>query len=246
MMIVNDILFQIYFGDATDGLHPSFYAQWHDTHILEKSEISLAVRKLSLSNLLFLRQTHSTQGIIIDTSKLGRQPAFFKEGDFLCTDQPGIGLGVMTADCVPVILIDRKKKLVAIAHAGWRGAVDNIMKEVIAALVAKWNSNASQLEIFVGPSAKGCCYEVSPDFQQHLMPYHYKESLIVIKEGELRFDVSQLVMRQLIDFGVASDAICWDYNLCTMCNDQFYSHRRDTVAGNTNAVGRQMSIVALK
>ena len=98
----------------------------------------------------------------------------------------------------------------------------------------------------MGPSAKKCCYEVSPDFLANLAPFSYHDQLIRRENNKLYFDVSELIYQQLIGLDIPSNAINMSYNLCTICDQRFYSHRRGTLAGNAELVGRQMTVVALR
>lgn len=246
MIILSDPLFDIFFGDAATGVHPSLYAQWHNQSIVSKQEIASVIQQLSLSNLIFLRQTHSIDGVLLADRSAHAQPAFFTEGDFLCTDQQGVGIGVMTADCMPLIAIDRVHGVVAAVHAGWRGAVAGIVPRMIDALRAQWQTVPEQIEIVVGPSAQQCCYQVSADFITHLAPFAYKNELIALKDGYFYFSVAELIYRQLLNLGIDEKQINRAHALCTICNNQFNSHRRSSLAGVPERAGRQMSIVVLK
>lgn len=245
-MMYSDSIFQLYFGDATTGMHPSLYAQWRQQNILSKPEIIGTAQSLNLSNLIFLQQIHSPDGAVLADQAAYSQSSFFKEGDFLCTDQPGVGIGVMTADCVPVVAVDRIHSAIGIAHAGWKGAVLGVVGNMLEAMHTRWGSMPKELEIVIGPSAQRCCYEVSADFIKHLAPFAYYNELITIQENKRYFSVAELIFRQLIDLGMCPAHINREYMLCTICNTQFQSHRRATIAGTSQQEGRQMSIVVLR
>jgi len=84
-------------------------------------------------------------------------------GDGLITDQPGILLSVRTADCVPVLLVDRQRRTVAAVHAGWRGALSRIVEKAVGEMRRTFHSHPEDLVAAIGPSIRGCCYEVGPE-----------------------------------------------------------------------------------
>src|SRR5579875_2650148 len=84
-------------------------------------------------------------------------------GDALITDQPGILLSVRTADCVPVLLVDRERRAIAAVHAGWRGALARIIQKAAGEMHRMFHSRPESLMAAIGPSIRGCCYEVGPE-----------------------------------------------------------------------------------
>ncbi len=85
------------------------------------------------------------------------------EGDGMMTDLPGVMLGIQTADCVPVLVVDVKKRAVAAFHAGWRGTVARIVEQGIARMRAEYGSQPEDLVAAVGPSIGACCYAVGDE-----------------------------------------------------------------------------------
>lgn len=128
--------------------------------------------------LAVLHQTHST--IIYSVSKnqesgtlqfqLAGNPSPQSEisprtrsGDGLMTAQAGIMLGVRVADCMPILIVDRERRAVAAVHAGWRGALNRIVEKSVGEMSRMYNSHPENLLAAVGPSIRGCCYEVGPE-----------------------------------------------------------------------------------
>ena len=143
------------------------------------------------------------------------------EADVLVTSQPGVTIGILTADCTPVIVAGRDK--VAIAHAGWRGLVAGAVE---AAVEAVGGARAA----WVGPSIHACCYEVGPE----VIDAFRAEGLPVA--GADRVDPGRVATFALHRAGVAAVAAGTD---CTSCDERYFSYRRD---GTT---GRQGGFVAL-
>ena len=240
MLIHNNPLFAIYFGNAEDELDPEQYLHYSPgTRLLDLDSYKKLEKPLCLNSLIFLHQVHSDQGVVI-TSESFIEP-FKQDGDYLVTNQKHVGIGVMTADCLPIIFYDNMRHVVAIAHAGWKGSVQQIAPNVIQKMQRQFGTNIEQLRVFFGPSAKGCCYEVDESFPEHLEPFAFGQQALRKEERGLMFDLPLFNRLQLEDIGVPKEAFKLDYNFCTMCDLSYCSYRRE---GNKSH--RQMTTVALK
>lgn len=229
--------FSIYFGDARDGLYPADYrALAPDTSLLSVPSFKRACSELSLQSLYFLQQTHSILGYHVPTPTI--QPAFATEGDFLITNTPAVGIGVMTADCLPIVIYDPTQHACATIHAGWKGTTNGIITKALQELNC---INPASLHLFFGPHAKSCCYEVSTEFVVNL-PHTQAAQQSTENRYGLWYFSNEIYNRVLLaEYGVNPQQIHTDYALCTMCDHQYFSHRRQ----GTSA-GRQMTVVALK
>jgi YfiH family protein len=155
-------------------------------------------------------------------------------GDALITSAKGIAIGVFTADCVPVILVDSETKTAAVIHAGWKGTYKNIVKKVICQMVDKMGTNTDNIEAVIGPSIGPCCFEVGSEVAE-------KFNFVLRKEGRYYVDLWKENEKQIIESGVHSDKITTG-NLCTVCEDDlFFSYRRDS--GKTGRMGTFVEIV---
>jgi YfiH family protein len=108
--------------------------------------------------LISLKQIHSDVIHFFDAA-----PAQPCQGDASVTNRPGLLLGVQTADCVPILLVDPKKRAVAAIHAGWRGTLQRIVVKAIGQLQMQFKSKPADLLAAIGPSIGGCCYEVGTE-----------------------------------------------------------------------------------
>jgi YfiH family protein len=108
--------------------------------------------------LISLKQIHSDVIHLFDAA-----PAQPCQGDASITNRPGLLLGVQTADCVPILLVDPKKRAVAAVHAGWRGTLRRIVVKAIGQLQMQFKSEPADLLAAIGPSIGGCCYEVGTE-----------------------------------------------------------------------------------
>jgi len=156
------------------------------------------------------------------------EPAEF---DGLVSDRPGIVLGAFAADCVPIVLGDAGARVCGACHAGWRGTVNGVTRNVIARMVEA-GASVSNIRVALGPSIGACCFEVGPEVVDE-----FRDKL-----GEVAGMVVEGPHKQHVDLRVAHRAILEaagvrpehidDTPPCTRCNpDRFFSYRRDGKGG---------------
>jgi YfiH family protein len=226
---------QIYFGDAQDGISKQIHCIPTAKKLVDVEPFKLIAQKIDVPRLSALNQTHGVECAVIKEEDI----SFNSDGDYLITHHTNVGLGVLTADCVPVILYDAKKQVIAAVHAGWRGAIAGIMPKAFEQMKSLYNSAGQDMKIFIGPSAKICCYQVREDFLG-IIPVEFAKDVMIKKEAQWYFDTVQLIALQMKKAGIAPASINTDFNFCTICDQRFFSHRRQ----NLNA-GRQITIVRL-
>ena len=169
------------------------------------------------------------------------------EGDGLMTNVQGILLGVGTADCVPVLVVDVDKRVVAAFHAGWRGTVARIVEHGVAKMREEYGSRVEDLIAAVGPSIGSCCYgvgeEVRGEFEREFL---YGSSLFHLGEaGKMRLDLWEANRLQLLDAGLAQARIV-RVGECTACARdvggalRYFSHR-----GEKGVAGRMLNVVGV-
>ena len=165
------------------------------------------------------------------------------EADALVTDRPGIGLGVLAADCAPVLLADPQAGVIGAAHAGWRGAFDNILKSCVDAMI-ETGAAPARIRAVVGPAISVRSYEVGKDFVTDFAKRYLTDTDLFMpatREGHAYFNLPVFVQRQLARCGVAAQTL----DICTYENaDLFFSYRRATHLGERD-YGRQISAIAL-
>ncbi len=238
MILHNDPLLSIYFGDARSGLQRDFLMDSHSQDDLWKQEKLLSVKKLlRLESLVLLKQLHSADGVTI----VDEEPSIKPEGDFLVTKKIVTGLGVYTADCLPIVFYDTVNRAVGICHAGWSGTVKNVAVRTVKRMQQEFGTHLDHVRIFFGPSGKVCCYEVKEDFKKNLEGLSFQDKLLIPKGNELYFDLPLCNKLQLEEYGVKREAFHEKYNCCTICNTSYCSSRRSN-GGNE----RQLTVVTLK
>lgn len=188
--------------------------------------------------LLSVKQVHGTDALVVDRPLTGSDQ--FPGGwDALVTDQLGVTVAVRTADCVPVLLHDPRKRVVAAIHAGWRGAMAGIVSKTVGLMAARFGSMQSDLRVSIGPSAGPCCYEVdNPVLDQLRRGLPDWESVVCDYQGhKARLDLKALIRKQVEGAGVPLSSVS-SVNLCTICQDQlFYSYRREGRVNGTMVSG---------
>ncbi|UFJ41938.1 peptidoglycan editing factor PgeF [Brevibacillus humidisoli] len=163
--------------------------------------------------------------------------------DGLYTDKAEILLTSYYADCIPLYVLDPQKRVIGLAHAGWKGTVGRIAAVMLRALEESYGCKPDELLVAIGPSIRGCCYEVDEKVMEHVRgsTANWKQSVQPGGDGRYMLDLAELNQQILIESGVPSSHISRS-NYCTACNGKlFFSHRRDK--GRT---GRMASFIGWK
>jgi len=227
------------FASSRDGVRHFFGTRRHaDSLDLEIGVPAAAAGTRGRGWLLSVKQVHGTDALILNRP-LTEADRFDGGWDALVTDQPGVTVAVRTADCVPVLIYDRRRRAVAAVHAGWRGAVAEIVPKTIDLLVERFHVTEADLRISIGPSAGPCCYEVDEPVLSALrqrMP-EWESVVRGAEGGRARLDLKKLVRRQVERVGIAPAHVT-AVNLCTICHDDlFYSYRREGRVNGTMVSG---------
>ncbi len=225
---------QIYFGDAADGIYKQLHSNPTYAKLVDIEPFKSVAQKIDVPRLSALNQTHGIEGVQVTHGDF----SFSIEGDYLLTHHANVGLSVLTADCIPVVLYDSKNNVLGIAHAGWRGAVAGIVPRMVAHMSSLWDTEPKDAQLFIGPSAKVCCYQVRQDFFENLDFASYET--MMQRNGSWYFDVLKLLELQMKHRGIDTTQINVDFNFCTMCDARFFSHRR-----HAENAGRQITIARL-
>lgn len=198
-----------------------------DSREAAKQRASLALSERG--RLLFLRQVHGARVCLAPWEGT-------PEGDAAIAHRPGLILGIETADCLPVMIVDRKRRAVAAVHAGWRGTVAGVTARTVETLVTM-GSDPADLEAALGPSIGPCCYEVGDDVWEAFGPAG-RALFRMGPTGRRHLDVRAANARQLKDAGVTEGRI-HTVSDCTCCRpDLYHSYRREG-----GVAGRMISFV---
>jgi len=212
--------------------------------------------------LVSLRQIHSDL-----IHRVDHVPEVPVAGDGLLTDNPAILLAVHTADCLPVILVDRKHRAVGVFHAGWRGTAKRIVEKGVGEMRRWFKADPRDVLAAIGPGIHGCCYQVGEEVRDKFhSQFAYAEKLFrITKESDavrerypllfltarapghaelpkqILLDLVEANRQQLVDAGVPQRNICAS-ELCTSCRtDLLFSHRAEK-----GVTGRMMAVVGIR
>ena len=240
----------------------------HDSRAAVERNRELFLKELGVANgrkswpLVSLRQIHSDLIYRID-----RMPEQTLAGDGIVTDTPGLVLAVQTADCFPIILVDRKRRAIGVLHAGWRGTVKRIVEKGVGEMRKHFKSDPRNLVAAIGPGVQGCCYEVGQEVRTRFeAQFAYADSLFrEVKESDpvrekypllfltarapghgelpvkLFLDLVEANRRQLLDAGVLAkniDAV----GPCTACHTELLFSFR----GEKGVTGRMMGAAGIR
>jgi len=227
---------------------------------------TLFLKKLGIANphktLVTLRQIHSDL-----IHRIEGAPKHPLAGDGLITNTPGLLLAIVTADCLPVIVVDKKNRAVGVFHAGWRGTVKRIVEKGVGEMQRYFGSDPPNMIAAIGPSVQSCCYQVGEEVRQKFeAQFAYAAELFrQVKESDpvrekypmlfltarapghselpvnLFLNLVEASRRQLIDAGVPAKNIDAS-SPCTACHtDLLFSHRAEK-----GVTGRLMAVVGMR
>ncbi len=233
-------------GGVSEGLYSGLNcgAGSDDTpeNVVENKRIAMQKLEIKTDKLATLYQVHSTDVVLIsDPSEIQNKP----KADAMVTRLPGVALGILTADCVPILFADAKNEVIGAAHSGWKGSVGNIANKVVDAMINE-GAERGQITAAIGPSIQQRSYEVGPEFPRPFLKIDARFKRFFEpseRAGHFMFDLTGFVFEQLTDLNIGSvDRLMND--TCTE-EDQFFSYRRMCKKGE-NDYGRMLSAIALK
>ncbi len=194
------------------------------------------------AGLRTVRQVHGIDVRILDDRDGPGEPA---PADALATSLPGIALGILTADCAPVLLADPTARVIAAAHAGWRGALGGVVGSTVAAMIGL-GARPSATVAGIGPCIGPRTYEVGPEFPEPFVgrdPEHRRHFRAAARPGRFLFDLPGFVEAALNAAGIGTvERIGGD---TASEEDRFFSYRRARRRGERD-YGRQLSAIALR
>jgi hypothetical protein len=215
--------------------------------------------------LISVRQFHSNLLVVADAGDAAREQP--RKADGILSAQPGLLLGVQTADCVPVLVADRKRRVVGAFHAGWRGTVKRIVETGVGRMRLEFGSRPADLIAAIGPGIGPCCYSVGEEvlsefesqfaYGRELFHEVYDSDTLRLRYPmlfltqcapghgpagtRLHVDLIEANRRQLLDCGISPKSI-QVVSGCTQCNPGlFFSHR-----GSGGRTGRMMAVIGIR
>lgn len=229
------------FASARSGVRHFFGTRAHADQLRLGTGAPIRVPGAPAPWILSVKQVHGTDALVVDRP-LTDVDRFDGGWDALVTDQPGTMVAVRTADCVPVLVHDARRRVVAAIHAGWRGAVAGIVPKTLMLMQTRFGAELGQLHVSIGPSAGVCCYEVDePVLNEVRNRFAWWETVLRDhRQGKARLDLKALIRRQVQDCGISGGQVT-SVNICTICHeDLFFSYRREG-----KVIGTMVSAIGL-
>jgi polyphenol oxidase len=215
--------------DSPFGMNLSFNVGDDPANVRSNRDAFLKAIRIKEEELAIPRQVHSATVLRADN------PGPYPECDGLVTDKPRVFLSVSTADCIPLLIFEKEKRIVAAIHSGWRGTVAAIAVQGVKKMVEEYGADPHSMSAYIGPAASICCYEVSSEVASQFDPRFVRKL-----DGKQRVDLKGTVLNQLLSVGIPPASI--DVSpLCTISEPAlFHSFRRDGARS-----GRMMSVIGL-
>jgi len=231
-------------GGISSGLHASLNCGYGSDDSRDDVARNRAFCAASLGvapeSLVTAYQVHGVTVVQVDQPWLSTEAP---RADALVTTRPGIALGILTADCAPILAADPKAGIVGAAHAGWKGAKAGVAEALIGAMM-KCGAEPSRIMAAVGPCIGPASYEVGPEFRDDFLADdpHAERFFTIPPGGRPHFDLQAYVAARIAAAGVTRlDRIAAD--TCAE-PDRFFSYRRSRLKGEPD-YGRQLSAIAL-
>jgi YfiH family protein len=191
--------------------------------------------------LLGLKQVHGDRVVAVtDPWPIGAGEA----ADAMVTDRPGLALGIVTADCAPVLFADAAAGVIGAAHAGWRGAVGGVIESTLAAM-QRLGARIDHIAAAIGPCIGQASYEVGPDLRAEVLARRAEDTRFFspgTQPDRWQFDLASYCAARLQQAGVTQVTVTGYDTLADP--DRFFSHRRRTLA-KSGPIGHQISAIRL-
>jgi len=202
-----------------------------DYKSVEENRLNLSSKyNIDAKNLRYMNQVHGCEVQVVNKDSL----SCIDNCDALISNEINLPLMVMVADCIPILLHDTKKNVIAVAHAGRNGTFLNIVEKTVLKMVEVFNCNTHDIQAILGPSIQKCCYEVSSEMVE-TVKNNFGETFV---NGRL-INLQGINKKQLLDLGLLNSNIKIS-EVCTKCsNADYYSYRLD------NNCGRFAGIISL-
>ena len=213
-----------------DSMNLGLYTTDNRSHVLENRKRLFHSTGSSEKNAALMGQVHGTRVRVVSSGGL------YEKTDGLITNSPGVFLGVLVADCIPLLVYDPENEVIGALHCGWRSIVGGIAENALNIMAVKFSTNSKNVKAVTGPSAGPCCYEIKSDVACRL-----GEESVRHRDGKMYADLQTELGDRLVRAGIRKTNI-ERFDDCTVCNKMlYYSHRRD---GNLS--GRMMGFIMLK
>ena len=229
-------------GGVSKGIYKSLNCGIgsNDKKINVKKNLKIVKLKLKLKKIFLVKQFHSSKFIYLNNKiNISNRSV---NADAIISEKKGLAIGVLTADCVPILIYDYKRKMIAAIHAGWRGAYKGIIHKVIKFMLNK-GCNTKNMTASIGPCISSNHYEVKEPFQKRLIRKSKdNRKFFINKKNKLYFDLSNFVKKQ-VQLNKIKNVDMLNIDTFNKKNN-FFSARR-SLKLNQNDYGRNISLIMI-
>ncbi len=231
-----------YSNSPYDSFNLSFNIGDNPQDVLKNRKRLAGTLGLSLTSLTTAKQIHDCHVKIVSEELRGKGSIDYKGAidatDAMVTDVPGVCSMVLVADCVPILMYDPTRKVIGVAHAGWKGTVQLIAQKTVKVLHEKFGCSPEDIVVGIGPCIGPCCYQVGQEVISQVEDVFGTKKNYIRKEsadGKGYFDLQAANLKQLLQAGIAEKNV----ELAKVCTfdhpDLFFSHRH--AKGKTGRFG---------
>lgn len=208
-------------SDPYSSANLAFHVGDNPIDVLKNHDLLAYKLSYDRHSLIHMCQIHSDKITLIDETFTFDTPP---QCDALITNRPNIPLMVMSADCTPILLYDPVHKAIGVVHAGRAGALNEVLPKTIMAMGLEFSTIASDVNVVLGPSISGCCYEINSTIAEETQAKGYPEALRFENE-KIFLDVNTILRMQLKHLEVEKVEVIEE---CTACHhDRYFSYRAD-------------------
>lgn len=211
------------------SLNISHKVQDDSSRVLENRILLSQAIGMDLRQVVYADQVHGDKVLKLDAANHPSGDGSLGEGDAIITNEKGIPLMLLVADCLPLLFYDPTHQAVGLSHAGWRGTVSHIAAKTLLAMGEAYGTRPEEVRVVLGPCIGACCYEVGADvFREFSEVFPWAgEVFQKTSPGHWKLDLAESNARQLLEIGL-KEANLIRSGLCTIRqNDLFYSHRAE-------------------
>ncbi|MEM8700828.1 MAG: peptidoglycan editing factor PgeF [Pseudomonadota bacterium] len=232
-------------GGVSKGIYESLNVglgseDTRDAVLENRSRVADAL-SVSVDRLMSPYQIHSPDVLTVEGPW---EDGHHARADALVTDKPGLAIGILTADCGPILFADPAAGVVGAAHSGWKGALTGVLENTVAAMEARGAARENTVAV-LGPTISRLSYEVGPEFHDRFVKDKAANRVYFApsrRDGHFMFDLPAFITDRLRETGLGTVV---DLELCTYGDeDRFFSYRRTTHRGEPD-YGRQISAISL-
>ena len=229
--------------DEYKSLNMSFREGDEEFRVLQNWDRLATAFAIPMEQFLVVNQVHGDAIFVIKPHGSYFSSREELNYDAIVTNRTNLAICIKTADCVPVFIVDKVKKVIAVVHAGWRNCALSISAKVIRLMQNQYGCLPQNILAAIGPSIGLCCYEIDSVVADAFRQHGHSSSFLFPGTGENKWklDLAEANRRQIMEAGVPENNIEVS-GFCTTCNqDMFFSHR-----GSGGITGRQINFMMIK